>query len=82
MSAEDMEQSMKDLAITINGVRYKAKNLDDNFAKFVEENLETAGVASNKDNRADKLLSAYLSLAKRYYSCEQEIEDLIKSIEL
>jgi len=77
-----MEQSMKDLAITINGVRYRAKNLEYNFAKFIEDSLEDSGVTTNKDNAAKELFSAYLHLAKKYYKCEQEIEDIIRSIEL
>ncbi len=73
---------MKDLAITINGIRYRAKNLEYNFAKFIENSLEESGVTTNKDNAAKELFLAYLNLAKKHYKCEKEIEDLIKSIEL
>ena len=78
----EIENLKKDLVITIEGRRYKIKNLDFSFSKFVEESLEEFEVSSNKDNRAEKILYAYLHLAKKYYSCEQEIEDLIKSIQL
>ncbi len=73
---------MKDLAITINGVRYKVKDLDFHFAKFVEESLEEYGVMTNRDNKVEKLFFAYLNLAQKYHKQEQEIEDLVKSIEL
>ncbi len=58
---------MKDLAITINGVRYKVKDLDFHFAKFVEESLEEYGVMTNRDNKVEKLFDAYLNLAQKYH---------------
>jgi hypothetical protein len=73
---------MKDFVITINGVRYKAKKLDQNFAQFVEDTLEEVDVSTNKDNKIERIFYAYLNLAKKYYKCEREIENIIKDIEL
>ncbi|WP_456434123.1 hypothetical protein [Nitratifractor sp.] len=68
---------MRDLSITINGVRLTAKRLDDDFAAFVEEHLEAAGVGTNRDNSADRLFAAYLKLASESYNYEKEIEEII-----
>ena len=69
---------MKDLALTVNGIRFKVKNLDDDFANYVEKILEDAGLHSNRDNTADKLFHAFLQLAARSYDYEKEIEQIIE----
>jgi hypothetical protein len=69
---------MRDLALTVNGIRFKAKNLDDDFAKYVEEQLEGSGVHFNRDNAAEKLFLAYLRLAAQSYNYEKEIEEIIE----
>ncbi len=73
---------MKDLTITIDGTKYKVRDLDFNFAKFVEDSLEEEGVMTNKNNKVEKLFRAYLSLAQKYCKQEKEIEDLAKSIDI
>ncbi len=78
-----IEQPMKkDLILTINGTKFRAKNLDANFLKFVEDTLEEVEVTTNKDNTIQSLFFAYLTLAKKQYIFEQELEELTKGIEL
>ena len=69
---------MKDIALTVNGIRFKAKNLDDDFARFVEEQLAESGVHANRDNAAEKLFLAYLRLAAQNYNYEKEIAEIIE----
>lgn len=71
---------MKTVGITIHGVRYEIR-LDDGFADFVVRDLEESGINFNADNKADKLLKAYLRLAKQVASYEKEIELLVKTLE-
>ncbi|WP_457608372.1 hypothetical protein [Nitratifractor sp.] len=68
---------MKDLAITVNGIRFRVKNLDDDFASYVEKTLEESGIHFNRDNPAEKLFNAFLQLAARSYDYEKEIEEII-----
>ena len=68
---------MRDLALTVNGIRFKAKNLDDDFAKYVEEQLEDSGVHFNRDNSAEKLFLAYLRMAAKNHNYEKEIAEII-----
>ena len=72
---------MREIAVTINGTRYKAKKLDEAFAEFVEEDLKNAGVYLDRDNDAERLFIAYLRLASRWYHYEQEIDEILESIE-
>jgi hypothetical protein len=69
---------MRDLALTVNGIRFKVKNLDDDFARYVEESLEESGVHFNRDNAAEKLFLAYLRLAAKNHNYEKEIEEIIE----
>ena len=71
---------MKNVGITLSGIRYEIK-LEDDFANFVIKDLEDAGVKLNQDNKADKLLKAYLRLAKQATSYENEIELLIDTLD-
>ena len=71
---------MKNVGLTIHGVRYEMK-LDDAFADFVKKDLQEAGVNIHTDNKADKLLKAYLRLAKQANSYEKEIELLIDTLD-
>jgi hypothetical protein len=72
---------MNEIAVTIAGNRYKAKNLDESFVKFVEEDLKSAGVVFDRDNTAEQFFGAYLRLANRWYHYEQEIDEILTSIE-
>ena len=71
---------MKSLGVTISGNRYSI-NLEDDFADFVNSDLLEAGVDLSIDNKPDKLLKAYLRLAKRYTNHESEIEALIDKLD-
>jgi selenocysteine lyase/cysteine desulfurase len=72
---------MKEISISVNGTRYKAKKLDDEFADFVRDHLKEAGMMFDRDNDAEKLFLAYLRLAGRYYNYEKEIDEIIEEIE-
>jgi len=72
---------MREIAVTVDGTRYKAKKLDHRFADFLEEDLKSAGVYLDRDNSAEKLFIAYLRLAGRWYNYEKEIDEIMKSIE-
>ena len=71
---------MKHVALTVSGNRYNIK-LEDEFADFVNKDLQEAGVNLATDNKPDKLLKAYLRLAKQATSYEQEIELLIETLD-
>jgi len=71
---------MKNVALTVSGNRYEIK-LEDNFADFVNRDLQEAGVNLNTDNQPDKLLKAYLRLAKQANTYEDEIELLIDTLD-
>ncbi len=72
---------MREIAVTVNGTRYKAKKLDEAFAEFVEEDLRAAGVYLDRDNDAERLFIAYLRLASRWYNYEKEIGEILETIE-
>ena len=72
---------MRDIAVTIDGGRYKAKNIDDTFADFIEEDLKNAGVQLDRDNSAEKMFIAYLRLASRWHNYEKEIDQILSDIE-
>ncbi|NOR55321.1 MAG: hypothetical protein GQ531_03875 [Sulfurovum sp.] len=71
---------MKNVALTVSGSRYEIK-LEDEFADFVNKDLQDAGINLNTDNKPDKLLKAYLRLAKQATSYEEEIELLIDTLD-
>ena len=73
---------MRKVALTVNGMRFKTKELDDGFVDFVEDHFTDAQVALHEDNSAEKLFIAYLKLAGKYYKSEKEIENLISEIEI
>jgi hypothetical protein len=71
---------MKKVALTVSGNRYEIK-LEDEFADFVNKDLQEAGVALDRDNNPATLLKAYLRLAKQNNSYEDEIELLIETLD-
>ena len=71
---------MKQVGLTVSGNRYEIK-LEDEFADFVSKDLQESGVHLNRDNKPDKLLKAYLRLAKQATSYEDEIELLIETLD-
>ena len=71
---------MKQVGLTVSGNRYEIK-LEDDFADFVNKDLASAGVNLSTDNQPDKLLKAYLRLAKQATSYEDEIDLLIETLD-
>jgi len=71
---------MKNVALTVSGNRYEIK-LEDDFADFIQKDLQEAGINLNTDNKPDTLLKAYLRLAKQANSYENEIELLIETLD-
>jgi len=71
---------MKSVTLTVSGNRYEIK-LEDAFADFVNRDLQEAGIEFGQDNQPDKLLKAYLRLAKQTTSYEDEIELLIETLD-
>jgi len=71
---------MKNVGLTISGNRYEIK-LEDEFANFVIKDLKESGINFNQDNKPERLLKAYLKLAKQTSSYEDEIELLIETLD-
>ena len=71
---------MKNVALTISGNRYEV-SLEDDFVDFVNKDLKSSGINFHTDNKPDKLLKAYLSLAKQVMSHENEMELIIKALD-
>ena len=71
---------MKQIAVTISGKRYEI-TLEDAFADFVIQELSESGVGLDRDNKSDMLLKAYLRLARRAYMHEDEVEELIRTLD-
>jgi len=72
---------MRKVALTINGMRFKTKELDDTFVDFVEESLHGANIDIHGDNSAEKMFVAYLKLAGKFHQSEREIEDILENID-
>ncbi len=72
---------MRKVALTVNGMRFKTKELDDGFVDFVEDHFRDAQINLHEDNSAERLFIAYLKLAGRYYRDDKEIRNLLKEIE-
>ncbi len=72
---------MRKVALTVNGMRFKTKELDDGFVDFVEDHFRDAQINLHEDNSAERLFIAYLKLAGRYYRDDKEIKNLLKEIE-
>ena len=73
---------MREIAVTINGSRYKAKNLDDRFADFVEEDMKNANIYLDRDNSSEAMFVAYLRLASRWHNYEKEIDEILDGVEI
>jgi len=71
---------MTAVGLTVSGNRYEVK-LEDEFAEFIVKDLEASGINMHTDNKPDKLLQAYLRLAKQANSYEEEIELLIETLD-
>lgn len=71
---------MKNVALTVSGRRYHMK-LEDDFADYVNKDLLDVGINLHTDNKPDKLLKAYLKLAKQVTAYENKIEFLIDTLD-
>ncbi len=69
---------MRDLNITINNRYIKAKNLDEDFASYVESLLERSNIYKKENNNIEKLFHAFLSVALENYEYRQEIKAIIE----
>lgn len=72
---------MRSIAITICGNRYEI-SLDEELALFVEEDLAIADIHLDQDNKADKLLQAYLKMAKQTSEYNTRVTNLLQKIEI
>ncbi len=73
---------MKRVSLTIDGMRFKTKEMDDGFVDFVEKNLKETQIDINGDNKLEQFFIAYLKLAGKHYQNEKEINNLIKNIKI
>jgi hypothetical protein len=71
---------MKKISISISGKRYEV-NLEDEFADFVINDMRSVGISQEMDNQPALLLKAYLKLAHKNSSYEDEIELLIETLD-
>jgi len=71
---------MQKVAVTINGTRYEFE-VDKTLAKFIIDDLTSADIALDQDNKTDKLLKAYLRLAKQVSEHENKINSIISKID-
>jgi len=72
---------MRSIALTICGNRYEML-LDEDLALFVEEDLSSSNIHLDQDNKADKLLQAYLKMAKQTYEYETKVTNLLQKLEI
>jgi hypothetical protein len=79
-SNQQGENSMRKVALTVDGMRFKTKDLDEGFVGFVENHFRDAQIELHEDNSAEALFIAYLKLAGKYYKDEKEIENLLQEL--
>lgn len=72
---------MRTVAVTICGNRYDM-SLSEELALFVEKSLNDSNVYLDQDNKADKILQAYLKLAKQNSEYETKITNLLQKLEI
>ncbi len=71
---------MKKLNLSVSGNRYEV-TLEEDFADFVVQDLEESGIIFGRDNNPSNLLKAYLKIAKKSNSYEDELELLIETLD-
>lgn len=72
---------MKTLSLSVLGTRYDVR-LEDGFADFIFQEFQEVGLDTTLDNKPEKLLQAYLRLAKQQYIHDDEIEKFIKQFDI
>lgn len=71
---------MQKVAVTVNGIRYEFE-VNKTLAQFIIDDLASADIALDQDNKTDKLLKAYLRLAKQISEHENQINSIISKID-
>jgi len=71
---------LKKLNLSISGNRYEV-TLEEDFADFIIQDLEESGIIFGRDNNPSNLLKAYLKIAKKSNSYEDELELLIETLD-
>ncbi len=71
---------MKKLNLSVSGNRYEV-TLEEDFADFIIRDLEESGIIFGRDNNPSNLLKAYLKIAKKSNSYEDELELLIETLD-
>jgi len=71
---------LKKLNLSVSGNRYEV-TLEEDFADFVVQDLEESGIIFGRDNNPSNLLKAYLKIAKKSNSYEDELELLIETLD-
>ena len=71
---------MKKLNLSVSGNKYEV-TLEEDFADFVVRDLEESGIVFGRDNNPSNLLKAYLKIAKKSNSYEDELELLIETLD-
>ncbi len=74
-----MESKTKQVSVTVAGTRYSF-TLEENFANFILDEFEKNEIFLDQDNRPDKLLKVFLSIASEYFTYEEQIESIIKDL--
>jgi len=72
---------LRRVELTVNNLRIKTKELDEDLAEYIENSLKDGGMSLRADNPAEKLFVAYLKLANRCHNLNSEIENLSNSLE-
>jgi len=73
---------MRKVALTINSMRFKTKDLDDKFVDFVEESMKESDIDLYGDNSAEKVFIAYLKLAGKQFESEKELQELVSELDI
>ena len=72
---------MRRVELSVNNLRIKTKELDEDLAEYIEQSLKDGGVSLRADNPTEKLFVAYLKLANQCHNLNGEIDNLCDSLE-
>ena len=71
---------MKKVVFTVAGKRLEVE-LQNDFAKYVNDNLSQNNIARDRDNDVSQLLQLYLKALHKEYHSEEQIKILLNDIE-
>ena len=71
---------MKKVVFTVAGKRLEVE-LQNDFAKYVNDNLSQNNIAKDRDNDVSQLLQLYLKALHKEYHSEEQIKILLNDIE-